>query len=82
VQPASTATANVKKSLTVNMPIDLYYTVHSPSCRPVLLVAKAVGVELNLIELSVKGNEHKTEELIKVSTVHESSVQFKSFPHS
>jgi hypothetical protein len=62
------------------MPIDLYYTLHSPSCRPVLLVAKAVGVELNLVELSVKDNAHRADEFLKVSTVNESNVKFKVVP--
>jgi hypothetical protein len=50
------------------MPVDFYYSLHSPPCRSVLLLAKAVGVDLNLLKLSLMDNEHKAETFIKVST--------------
>jgi hypothetical protein len=48
------------------MTIDFYCSMHSPFCRTVLLVAKAVGVELNPLLIFEKNNEHK-EAFIKVS---------------
>jgi hypothetical protein len=53
---------------TVKMTIDLYYSLRSPPSRSVLLVAKALGVEFNLKQLS--GTEYKTPEFLKVGTVH------------
>jgi glutathione S-transferase len=50
------------------MTIDLYYSLCSPPCRSVLLVAKALGVELNLKPLKEK--ENTTPEFLKVITVH------------
>jgi hypothetical protein len=52
------------------MPIDFYYSLVSPACRPVMLVARALSVELNLRKISMKDNENKTPEFLKVSSAH------------
>lgn len=51
-----------------NKPI-LYYVNRSPPCRTVLMVAKAIGVDLELkLTLTAKG-ENRTPEFLKVSKV-------------
>jgi glutathione S-transferase len=49
------------------MTIDLYYMPASTPCRPVLLLAKAVGVDLNLKQINLMEKEHLTPEFLKVS---------------
>lgn len=46
--------------------ITLYYTTLSPPSRTVLLVAKAIGIELSLKVLDMQKGEHLTPELLKV----------------
>jgi len=48
------------------MPIDLYYLLASPPCRSVMLVAKALKVELNLKVTELSKGENKTPEFLKV----------------
>lgn len=48
------------------MGIDYYYTPGSAPCRTVLMVAKAVGVDLNLKHLDLMKGEHLTPEYVKV----------------
>lgn len=48
------------------MPIDLYGLVYSPPCRSVLLLAKAIGVHLNLKTVSPMDGEHMKPDFLKV----------------
>jgi hypothetical protein len=48
------------------MPIDLYYFLASPPCRSVMLVAKALNVELNLKVTDLSKGDNKTPEFLKV----------------
>lgn len=48
------------------MPIDFYYLAYSPPCRSVLLLAKAIGVHLNLKTISPLKGEHMKSEFVKV----------------
>lgn len=48
------------------MPIDFYYLEYSPPCRSVLLLAKAIGVHLNLKTISPLKGEHMKSEFVKV----------------
>ncbi|KAL9693342.1 hypothetical protein quinque_012627 [Culex quinquefasciatus] len=50
--------------------MDLYYTIVSPPSRSVLLLAKQLGVELNLKNLNLAGGEHLTEDFRKVNPQH------------
>lgn len=50
----------------IKMPIDSYETTGSPPCRLVRLAAAAVGVELNLKQISLENLEHITPEYLKV----------------
>jgi len=48
------------------MPIDLYYFLASPPCRSVMLVAKALKIELNLKVTELSKGDNKTPEYLKV----------------
>lgn len=54
------------KSSTAMPRLDLYYNIISPPCRVVLLFAKWLKLELNLIELDVLKRDHYKPEFIKV----------------
>uniref|UniRef100_A0A182W359 glutathione transferase n=1 Tax=Anopheles minimus TaxID=112268 RepID=A0A182W359_9DIPT len=53
------------ESQSSTMPLDLYYNIISPPCRVVLLFAKWLKLELNLIELDVLKREHYKPEFLK-----------------
>ncbi|XP_043643212.1 glutathione S-transferase 1 [Drosophila teissieri] len=48
----------------------LYYAPRSPPCRAVLLTAAALGLELDLRLVNVKGGEHKSAEFLKLNAQH------------
>jgi glutathione S-transferase len=48
------------------MPIDLYYFLASPPCRTVMLVAKALKIELNLKVIELSKGDNRTPEFLKV----------------
>jgi glutathione S-transferase len=48
------------------MPLDLYYTIASPPCRSVMLLAKTLGLELNLKHVDVLKKKHLEPEFLKV----------------
>lgn len=52
------------------MPIDFYYIPPSPPCRSVLLLAKAIGVHLNLKTMNVLKGDHLKPEFLKVNPQH------------
>ncbi|XP_061705097.1 glutathione S-transferase 1-like [Cydia pomonella] len=52
------------------MPIDLYYLPYSPPCRPVLVLADALKLKLNLKELNTRAGEHLTPEFKKINPQH------------
>lgn len=54
------------------MPIDLYYMPVSAPCSSVILVAKALGVELNLKLVNLDAKEQFTAEFTKVCSVAQS----------
>jgi hypothetical protein len=56
----------VSASSICRMPIDLYYVLASPPCRSVLLLAKALKIELNLKVTDLSKGENKTPEFLKV----------------
>lgn len=53
-----------KVSLATN--ITFYYTPMSPPSRTILVVAKALGIELELKEVDLLKGEHLTPEFLKV----------------
>lgn len=63
---------NSRKVLFCGMPsIDLYYLPPSPPCRAVMMVAKHVGVKLNLKTIDVLKGEHLKPPFRKVNTTRE-----------
>lgn len=49
------------------MAIDLYYLPGSCPCRAVLLAAKALNIELNLIEVDLFSSHHLRPEYLEVN---------------
>uniref|UniRef100_A0A182YJR6 glutathione transferase n=1 Tax=Anopheles stephensi TaxID=30069 RepID=A0A182YJR6_ANOST len=58
------------ESQSSTMPLDLYYNIISPPCRVVLLFAKWLKLDLNLIELDVLKREHYKPEFLKLNPQH------------
>nr|CAD7587476.1 unnamed protein product [Timema genevievae] len=52
------------------MTIDLYYQPHSAPCRSIMLLAKAIGVELNLKKTSILDGDHLKPEFLKLNPQH------------
>lgn len=52
------------------MPPKLYYNDMNPGARAVLLTAKALGVEFELIEVIIYYKEHTDEELLQINSDH------------
>lgn len=49
------------------MAIDLHYILPSPPCRAIMILAKRLGIELNLINVKLFEGEHQSEEFIKIN---------------
>ncbi|CAG0896565.1 unnamed protein product [Darwinula stevensoni] len=49
------------------MPIDLYYVLASPPCRSVMLLAKDLGVKLNLKLINPPAGDARTPEYLKIN---------------
>jgi glutathione S-transferase len=49
------------------MPLDLYYHIASPPCRSVMLLAKTLGLQLNLKKVDLLNKEQLSPEFLKVS---------------
>ncbi|KAJ9583904.1 hypothetical protein L9F63_021752, partial [Diploptera punctata] len=52
------------------MTIDFYYSINSPFCRSVRLLATTLGIELNLINVNTRNNETRTPEYLKMNPQH------------
>nr|XP_014095593.1 glutathione S-transferase D1-like [Bactrocera oleae] len=50
--------------------MDFYYLLESAPCRSILMLAKALGLELNRKLLSLKNNEHLTPEFLQLNPQH------------
>lgn len=55
------------------MPVQLYYFPASAPCRAVRLVAEAIGLEMELIELNIMAGEHLTPEYEQVCKIESSN---------
>ncbi|CAH0723659.1 unnamed protein product, partial [Brenthis ino] len=51
-------------------PIKLYYLVPSPPSRSVMMTAKMLGLELDLVHIDIFKGEHKTPEFLKMNPQH------------
>lgn len=49
------------------MPVDLYYYILSPPSRAVMILAKQLGIELNLINVDLSNGDQGTEEFQKIN---------------
>lgn len=49
------------------MGLDLYYTLFSPPSRAVMILAKELGLELNLINVNMLAGDHKKDEYAKLN---------------
>ncbi|XP_024946138.1 uncharacterized protein LOC107273071 [Cephus cinctus] len=58
------------KTKSSTMPIDFYYLPLSPPCRAAMLLAKAVGVHLNLKTVDVLKGEQMSPEFLKINPQH------------
>ena len=61
-----TRPSNYLPSLFSEMGVDVYYFALSAPCRSVLLLAKSIGLELNLKNTDIMAGATKTPEYIKV----------------
>ncbi|XP_053945496.1 glutathione S-transferase 2-like [Anastrepha ludens] len=50
--------------------MDLYYILESPHCRSVIMVAKALEIELNRKLMNLKKKEHYSPEFLKINPQH------------
>lgn len=57
--------------------ITLYYMPVSPASRAVVLVAKAIDIDLDLREIDISRGEHMTPEYLKVSNYISCSICIK-----
>lgn len=64
--PSYIAAIDKEGNPAIKMPIDFFYLPGSAPCRSVWLTAKAVGVELNLIETQLHQGDHMKPEFLKV----------------
>lgn len=51
-------------------PIKLYYLLPSPPCRAVMMTAKVLGLELDLVVTNIMEGAHKTPEFLKMNPQH------------
>ncbi|XP_052863606.1 glutathione S-transferase 1-like [Anopheles cruzii] len=52
------------------MPLDLYYNIIAPPCRVVLLFAKWLKLDVNLIEMDILKRDHYKPEFVKLNPQH------------
>ena len=62
----SNAAARSKNNKMPSQPIKLYYLPPSPPCRSVMMTAKVLGLDLDLVLTNIMKGEHKTPEYLKV----------------
>ncbi|KAM3966919.1 glutathione S-transferase delta 1 [Aphomia sociella] len=53
-----------------SQPIKLYYLPPSPPCRAVMMTAKALGLELDLVLTNIMEGQHMTPEYLKMNPQH------------
>lgn len=55
------------KSKMPTQPIKLYYLPPSPPCRSVMMVARVLGIDLDLVVTNIMEGQHMTPEFLKVN---------------
>lgn len=58
------------QSQNTNMPIDLYGFAGSSQCHAIQMVAAAIGVELNVINVNLAAGEHRKPEFLAINPQH------------
>ncbi|XP_063544380.1 glutathione S-transferase D7-like isoform X2 [Cydia strobilella] len=53
-----------------DQPIKLYYLPPSPPCRAVMMLARVMGLELDLVLTNILEGQHKTPEFLKMNPQH------------
>ncbi|XP_023933959.2 glutathione S-transferase 1 isoform X2 [Bicyclus anynana] len=64
------AAARAKGSRMPTQPIKLYYLPPSPPCRSVMMTARALDIDLELVLTNIMQGEHKTPEYLKMNPQH------------
>nr|XP_034828849.1 glutathione S-transferase D7-like isoform X1 [Maniola hyperantus] len=64
------AAARPKGSRMPSQPIKLYYLPPSPPCRSVMMTARALGIDLELVLTNIMEGQHKTPEYLKMNPQH------------
>ncbi|CAH0723657.1 unnamed protein product, partial [Brenthis ino] len=70
IQAINNAAARSKGNKMPSQPIKLYYLPPSPPCRSVMMTAKVLGLELDLVLTNILKGEHKTPEFLKMNPQH------------
>nr|AEV23876.1 glutathione S transferase class theta variant 8 [Periplaneta americana] len=52
------------------MPIDFYYFDASAPCQSIMMLAKTLGVELNLKEITLSAGDHRKPEFVQMNPQH------------
>ncbi|XP_026731427.1 glutathione S-transferase D7-like isoform X1 [Trichoplusia ni] len=58
------------KSKMPTQPIKLYYLPPSPPCRSVMMVARVLGIDLDLVVTNIMEGQHMTPEFLKMNPQH------------
>ncbi|CAH0583129.1 unnamed protein product [Chrysodeixis includens] len=58
------------KSKMPTQPIKLYYLPPSPPCRSVMMVARVLGLDLDLVVTNIMEGQHMTPEFLKMNPQH------------
>jgi glutathione S-transferase len=61
----------------MSKPIVLYYMLGSAPCHAVIMLAKSINLELELIEVDLLAREQMKEEFLKVSSTELRSKSFQ-----
>ncbi|XP_064072480.1 glutathione S-transferase 1-like isoform X2 [Vanessa tameamea] len=70
IQIKCNAAARSKGNRMPTQPIKLYYLPPSPPCRSVMMTARALGIDLELVLTNIMEGQHKTPEYIKMNPQH------------
>ena len=70
VNQFGTAVARSKRKRMPSEPIKFYYLAPSPPCRAVMMAARALDLELDLIPTNIMDGDHKTPEYLKMNPQH------------
>ncbi|XP_050349422.1 glutathione S-transferase 1-like isoform X3 [Nymphalis io] len=70
IKAANNAAARSKGNRMPAQPIKLYYLPPSPPCRSVMMTARALDIDLDLVLTNIMEGQHKTPEFLKMNPQH------------